>query len=76
MRLDLESTLTAPTTFADVSAEYDHPYTSDHLLKRGVTAAQAGDRDHARKLLTQVVALDPACEDAWMWLASISDYRC
>jgi CheY-like chemotaxis protein len=56
--------------FDDFNGHHD----ADRVLKRGVSAAQSGDRDLARKLLTQVVALDPDCEDAWMWLASISDY--
>ncbi len=75
MRLDIETNPTAPTvlenrSFEDLDAFHD----TDRLLKRGVFAAQSGDRDTARKLLTQVVAHDPACEDAWMWLASMSDY--
>ncbi|MGB2752069.1 MAG: response regulator [Pyrinomonadaceae bacterium] len=44
------------------------------FLKRGIAAAQSGDRDHARTHLTRAAALDPLCEDAWMWLASISEY--
>ncbi len=44
------------------------------FLKRGIAAAQSGDRDHARIQLTRAAALDPQCEDAWMWLASISEY--
>ncbi len=46
----------------------------ESLLKKGVAAAQSGDRDLARKLLSQTTALNPASEDAWMWLASISEY--
>ncbi|HRI02773.1 MAG TPA: response regulator [Pyrinomonadaceae bacterium] len=44
------------------------------FLKRGIAAAQSGDRDRARIDLTRASALDPQCEDAWMWLASISEY--
>jgi CheY-like chemotaxis protein len=44
------------------------------FLKRGIAAAQSGDRDRARNDLTRASALDPQCEDAWMWLASISEY--
>lgn len=44
------------------------------FLKRGISAAQSGDRDRARIDLTRASALDPQCEDAWMWLASISEY--
>ena len=46
----------------------------ESLLKKGVSAAQSGDRDHARKLLSQATAMNPASESAWMWLASISEY--
>lgn len=46
----------------------------ESMLKKGVAAAQNGDRDLARKLLSQATAINPASEDAWMWLASISDY--
>jgi Tfp pilus assembly protein PilF len=43
-------------------------------VKKGIAAAQKGDREYARELLTQAAGLDPSSEDAWMWLASISDY--
>lgn len=46
----------------------------DSLLKKGISAAQAGDRSLARRMLTEAADLDPACETAWMWLASISEY--
>jgi len=75
MRLDLEASPAAPAVLDSASRdEFDSYRNAARLLKRGVFAAQSGDRDTARKLLTQVVALDPASEDAWMWLASISDY--
>jgi twitching motility two-component system response regulator PilG len=44
------------------------------LLKKGIAAAQKGDRVLARELLTKVADADPQCENAWVWLASISDY--
>lgn len=75
MRLDLEANPTVPVVTNDVSLdEFESYRDAARLLKRGVFAAQSGDRDASRKLLAQVVALDPECEDAWMWLASISDY--
>jgi CheY-like chemotaxis protein len=75
MRLDLETNPTAPAVLDSTTfEEFDCYKNAARLLKRGVFAAQSGDRDEARKLLTQVVALDPTAEDAWMWLASISDY--
>ncbi len=75
MRLEAESSPTAPTVLDCASLdEFDSYRDAARLLKRGIFAAQSGDRDAARKLLTQVVAHDPESEDAWMWLASISDY--
>ena len=56
--------------FDDVSVAPDPQV----FLKRGIASAQSGDRDHARIQLTRAAALDPQCEDAWMWLASISEY--
>ena len=74
-RVRSESTPTVPAVFNNASYDNsDQTYGAERLLKRGVTAAQNGDRDEARKYLTQVVALDPESADAWMWLASISDY--
>lgn len=46
----------------------------EYLLAQGIKAAQKGDREQARTLLTEAAELDPKSEDAWMWLASISDY--
>lgn len=77
MRLDIEQNVTAAPPVNGVGFdEFGFPGTNgaESLLKKGIAAAQNGDRDGARKLLTQVVALDPSSEDAWMWLASISDY--
>jgi len=75
MRIDFESTPAALPVFStDTFDDFESFNDAERLLKRGVAAAQSGDRDASRKILTHVVALDPACEDAWMWLASISDY--
>ncbi len=77
MRLELEPRATAfplveNDAFDDAFATTSWDFES--LLKRGVAAAQSGDRDTARKLLSQATAINPLSEDAWMWLASISDY--
>lgn len=77
MRLEFESNV------ADFPQVEDHTIESlefasavgfDAILKKGITAAQNGDRDLARKLLSQTTAMNPANETAWLWLASISDY--
>ncbi|MBN1287820.1 MAG: tetratricopeptide repeat protein [Anaerolineae bacterium] len=42
------------------------------LLKRGIAAAQAGQKDQARALLQQAVRLDPRNELTWLWLSSVA----
>ena len=75
MRLEFEPSVAAlplvdDQMFDEVSVAPDPQV----FLKRGIAAAQSGDRDQARIQLTRAAALDPQCEDAWMWLASISEY--
>lgn len=74
MRLELEPTTTFPLTVVDNTNVSNTSWNFESLLKKGVAAAQSGDRDQARKLLSQATAINPSSEDAWMWLASISDY--
>lgn len=71
MRLEIESTVSSPISVANDS--YNSVET-DMLLKQGVAAAQSGDRPMARTLLSRATEADPACVDAWLWLASISEY--
>ena len=40
----------------------------------GIRAAQSGDRVNARIALQRATELDDANENAWLWLASISEY--
>jgi hypothetical protein len=47
--------------------------TDDSLLAQGITAARAGDKSTARRLLTQVIQDDPGSEAAWLWLSSVLD---
>ena len=42
------------------------------LLRRGIAAAQAGEKDQARALLQQAVRLDPKNETIWLWLSSVA----
>lgn len=44
------------------------------ILHNGIKAAQAGSRSEARHLLLRVTELEPQNENAWLWLASISEY--
>ena len=42
---------------------------SDPLIQAGIKALKAGERDQARKLLTQAVKQDERNEKAWLWLS-------
>jgi tetratricopeptide (TPR) repeat protein len=41
------------------------------LLQAGITAAQRGQRDHARSLLARVVEMDEKNVAAWLWLSGV-----
>jgi len=43
-------------------------------LNAGIRAAQGGDRKAARRDLMSALDIDPHSENAWLWLASISEY--
>jgi CheY-like chemotaxis protein len=43
-------------------------------LNAGIKAAQSGDRKAARQSLMSALDIDPKSENAWLWLASISEY--
>ncbi|MBN1934531.1 MAG: hypothetical protein JW934_07685 [Anaerolineae bacterium] len=49
-----------------------HPNAPD-LLREGIAAAKAKERDRARALLMQVVELDEENAAAWMWLSGVVD---
>lgn len=44
------------------------------MLRSGIKAAQSGSRAEARNLLLRVTEADSKNENAWLWLASISEY--
>lgn len=44
------------------------------MLREGIEAAQSGNRAEARTLLLRVTEADDKNENAWLWLASISEY--
>jgi hypothetical protein len=46
---------------------------SSEMLQQAVQAFQAGDRERARKLLGQVISVDPKNETAWYYLAAAQD---
>ena len=72
MRLDIESTVSSLPVVESDSTEINSEI--NRVLKQGVAAAQNGDRPMARTLLLNVVESDPKNLDAWLWLASISEY--
>ena len=45
----------------------------DSPLARGIIAARTGDKNTARRLLTQVIQDEPDSEAAWLWLSSVLD---
>ncbi len=47
---------------------------SEKMLREGIKAAQEGNRSEARNLLLRVTENDTDNENAWLWLASISEY--
>ncbi|MGI8638526.1 MAG: response regulator [Pyrinomonadaceae bacterium] len=44
------------------------------LLEKGIKAAQEGNRAEAKQMLLRVTEVEPDNENAWLWLASISEY--
>lgn len=46
---------------------------TQQLLREGIAAAKAGNRDAARQALMQVIAIDERNEQAWIWLAGVVD---
>jgi twitching motility two-component system response regulator PilG len=76
MRLDIESPSVSEVP-ASVNGRAGNMSSSEKartLLENGIAAAQKGDRRSARLLLDLAVEADPDLVDAWLWLASISDY--
>ena len=45
----------------------------DDLLRQGIAAAKAGQREHARELLMRVVEQDEENALAWLWLSGVVD---
>ncbi len=77
MRLEFEPNVAAIPLVENEAFEHlghREQHDLDSLLKKGISAAQCGDRSLARQLLTEATDVDPDCETAWMWLASISEY--
>ncbi len=78
MKLEFEST---PSTVLFADRRIDNQIDSanrvedvSQTLQAGIKAAQEGKRADARHLLLQVTEAEPDNENAWLWLASISEY--
>ncbi len=77
MKLEFESNVAVAPSFAgNYSADVESAEEKDvsRMLQAGVKAAQNGNRAEARVLLLQITEAAPDNENAWLWLASISDY--
>ncbi|HEY0429665.1 MAG TPA: response regulator [Pyrinomonadaceae bacterium] len=78
MKLEFESnTTTFPSVENDLLQDAKVKKTSAEaaeMLNAGIKAAQEGRRAEARNLLLRVTEMDSENENAWLWLASISEY--
>ncbi len=75
MRLELDQN---PTTIPFVEKSVPEPSDNSleirQVLRDGIKAANSGNRQMARVSLLRVTELDPKNENAWLWLASISEF--
>ncbi len=78
MKLELE---TNPSAFPFIDNEFVADASSENnsaevkpLLQSGIKAAREGNRAEAKQMLRRVTEIEPKNENAWMWLASISEY--
>ncbi len=78
MKLEFESDTATPplvdfTDFDEMISDNESPEIT-RLLSEGIEAAQKGERAVARTFLMRVTEAAPDNENAWLWLASISEY--
>jgi len=74
MRLEFERNSPAfASQHAIADTVSDQEKFAEHL-NNGIKSAQAGDRKAARQSLMSALDIDPRNENAWLWLASISEY--
>lgn len=77
MRLEIEPNVASLDFSQDHATAVSTPRSDadfEQNLKLAIAAAQSGDRDQARILLFKVTETEPQSVDAWLWLASISEY--
>ncbi len=78
MKLEFEPNIASlpfvdQTNVDEMISDSDSPEVTK-LLRDGIEAAQKGERAEARTLLLRVTEADANNENAWLWLASISEY--
>src|SRR5215216_5342557 len=74
MRLEFEpNTSAVPFVEKDVISQ-NAAADTEKMLREGIKAAQEGKRAEARNLLLRVAETEADNENAWLWLASISEY--
>jgi CheY-like chemotaxis protein len=74
MRLEFEPNASALPFVEKDAVNQPAVSETDKFLREGVKAAQEGNRAEARNLLLRVTEVDSDNENAWLWLASISEY--
>jgi len=74
MRLEVDPNSEGPLqSNGNVNHQNDQEKFAEYL-NAGVKAAQSGDRKTARRNLMSALDIDAQSENAWLWLASISEY--
>ena len=74
MRLEVDSNASAFSPLNVTAVEQNSQEKFAEYLNAGVKAAQSGDRKAARANLMSALDIDSQSENAWLWLASISEY--
>ncbi len=74
MRLEFEPNTSVVPFVENEAADQGVSSEVERMLRAGVKAAQEGKRGDARTLLLHVTEADVNNENAWLWLASISEY--
>ena len=74
MRLEFEPNTSVVPFVENEVAEQGVSSEVERMLRAGVKAAQEGKRGEARTMLLHVTEADVNNENAWLWLASISEY--
>lgn len=74
MRLEFEHNSSAVPFVEKEVVSQNVSSEAERMFREGVKAAQEGKRAEARNLLLRVTETDADNENAWLWLASISEY--